>query len=420
VTGTAGGQGFLLREEEAVETKKAPSSARLERVLVPDLLLATLVLALSLVGSGVSLEDDFRILVVDSRGPWLPQGIGLLVMVAASLPLVLRRIAPLPVFAVVAAASVAYQVLGYRPEPLPLGALVALYTVAVARPPRVATGAAAAYIVALTIGSALSWTPLHDDQFYVVLVAAVATITLGYGVALGRAQARLAEQRAAELARDHDARMQAAVEQEQSRIAREVHDIVAHDVSVIVAQAAAARRVLDSQPAAAATTLASVETLGRDALDGVRRLVTLLRTPSADEEHRPQPTLERLPELVAQVQQAGLDVDLEVTGTPRPLPATTELNAFRIVQEALTNSLKHAGTTSTAVNLNFGEDVLRLEVCDHGRGGPHADLKHTSAGYGLISMQQRATMLGGRLETGPTADGGFRVFAQLPLNGGQK
>jgi signal transduction histidine kinase len=248
-------------------------------------------------------------------------------------------------------------------------------------------------------------------------VAAVATITLGYGIALGRAEARLAQQRTAELARDQDARMQTAVEQEQARIAREVHDIVAHDVSVIVAQAAAARRVLDSRPAAAATTLASIETLGRDALDGVRRLVTLLRTASEDEEHRPQPTLERLPELVAQVRQAGLDVEVEVTGTPRPLPATAELNAFRIVQEALTNSLKHAGATSTAVNLSYCEHVLRLEVLDHGRGDPHADLNHRSAGYGLISMQQRAAMLGGRLETGPTADGGFRVFAQLPLNG---
>jgi signal transduction histidine kinase len=399
---------------------RATSAARQESVVVPDLLLATLVLALALVGSGVSLEDDFRILVVDSRETWLPQGIGLLVMVAASLPLALRRIAPLPVFAVVAVASVAYQVLGYRPEPLPLGVLVALYTVAVARRPGVAIGAAAAYIAALTTGSALGWTPLHDDQFFVVLVAAVATITLGYGIALGRAEARLAEQRTAELARDQDARMQTAVEQEQARIAREVHDIVAHDVSVIVAQAAAARRVLDSRPAAAATTLASIETLGRDALDGVRRLVTLLRTPNEDEEHRPQPTLERLPELVAQVRQAGLDVEVEVTGTPRPLPATAELNAFRIVQEALTNSLKHAGTTSTAVNLSYGEHVLWLEVCDHGRGAPHGDLNHRSAGYGLISMQQRAAMLGGRLETGPTADGGFRVFAQLPLNGSQE
>ena len=399
---------------------RAPEGARLEQqVLVPDLLLATLVLALSLVGSGVSLEDDFRILVVDSRETWLPEGIGLLVMVAASLPLALRRIAPLPVFAVVAAASVAYQVLGYRPEPLPLGVLVALYTVAVARRPAIATAAAAGYIAALTIGSASSWTPLHDDQFYVVLVAAVATITLGYGVALGRAEARLAEQRAAELTRDHDARMQAAVKEEQARIAREVHDIVAHDVSVIVAQAAAARRVLDTRPAAAASTLASVETLGRDALDGLRRLVTLLRTPTEEEERSPQPTLERLPDLVAQVRQAGLDVTLDVTGTPRAMPGTAELNAYRIVQEALTNSLKHSGTTSTAVTLDFGDDELQLEVCDDGRGGPNGDLNHASAGYGLISMQQRAALLGGRLESGPTPAGGFRVRAQLPLHGGE-
>jgi signal transduction histidine kinase len=390
---------------------------QLRPVVLPDLLLSALVLALSLVGSGLSVEDDYRVLVADSQELWLPEGIGLLAMVAASLPLALRRIAPLPVFAVVATGSIAYQVLGYRPEPLPLGVLVALYTVAVARRPEVATAAAAGYIAALTIGAARSWTPLHDDQFFVILVAAVATITLGYGVALGRAEARLARQRTAQLARDQDARMQAAVKQEQARIAREVHDIVAHDVTVIVAQAAAAARVLDSRPAAAASALASVESLGRDALDGVRRLVTLLRTPSEDEERSPQPTLERLPELVEQVRRAGLDVTLDVTGTTRPLPATAELNAYRIVQEALTNSLKHSGATTTTVALEFGDDELRVEVCDHGPGRPHGDLNHTSAGYGLISMQQRAAMLGGRLETGATPEGGFRVHAQLPLNG---
>jgi signal transduction histidine kinase len=276
--------------------------------------------------------------------------------------------------------------------------------------------AAAVYVAALTLGALLHWTAMDDDQFFVDLVAVVGTVSIGYGVALTGARATLAEQRAVDLARDQDEHTRAVVEQEQARIAREVHDIVAHDVSVIVAQAAAARRVFDTQPQTAATALASVESLGRDALDGVRRLVGLLRTSTDGAERYPPPTLERLPSLVEQVRRAGLPVDLVVSGSPRPLPATVELNAFRIVQEALTNSLKHGDCTRTVVVLEYRTDELRLEVRDHSRRRARVGSTRPSAGYGLISMQQRATLLGGHLETGPYDDG-FRVAARLPVDG---
>jgi signal transduction histidine kinase len=381
-----------------------------------DVLLALLVGALLLIGSGISLHDDFQILVSGvADNAWLPGYDGLLLVFAGSLPLAVRRLAPLTVLAVVAAASLGYQALGYRPEPLPLGVLVALYTVAVLRRPLVGGAAAAVYAVALTAGALLHWTVLDDDQFFVDLVAVVATVSIGYGVALSGARATLAEQRAADVARDRDEHTRAVVEQEQARIAREVHDIVAHDVSVMVMQAAAARRVFDSQPQKAADALASVESLGRDALDGVRRLVGLVRTDGDGAERSPQPTLERLPSLVEQVRRAGLTVDLEVSGTPYPLPATVELNAFRIVQEALTNSLKHADSTRTAVFVEYRPDELRLEVRDHSRRRGRVDDVRPSARYGLVSMQQRATLLGGQLETGPYDDG-FRVAARLPVD----
>jgi signal transduction histidine kinase len=239
---------------------------------------------------------------------------------------------------------------------------------------------------------------------------------LGYGVALSRARARLAEHRAAVLAQDHDDHMRAAVEQEQARIAREVHDIVAHDVSVMVAQAAAARLVFDDEPRTAADALSSIEAVGRDALDGLRRLVNLLRT-EADSERAPQPGLDRLPWLLEQVRRAGLPVSLTVLGDARPLPATVELNAYRIVQEALTNSLKHAGRTEAAVLLDYRGESLRVEVRDRGGGPPALPAREASPGYGLISMQQRAALLGGELEAGPQADRGFRVSAELPLAG---
>jgi signal transduction histidine kinase len=383
--------------------------------IVADVPLALLVAVLQVIGSGVSLEDDWQLAVSGGHAEqWLPDAIGLLLLLGGSLPLAFRRIAPLPVLVLSAAASIAYHATGHRPEPLPLGVLIALYTVAVVLRPVVCNVAAGAYVLAVTLGTLTGWLPLTDDQYYIDLVLIVATVMLGYGVALSRARATLAEQQSAAMARDLDARMRAAVETEQARIAREVHDIVAHDVSVIVAQASSARRVFAAQPQTAADALASIEAVGRDALDGLRRLFGLLRTHAAESERSPQPSLDRLPWLLAQVERAGLPVDLTIRGEPGPLSATVELNAFRIVQEALTNSLKHAGPTRATVVLDYEAEALGVEVRDEGSPQPKTQ---RSPGYGLISMQQRVTMLGGELDAGPLTGRGFRVSARLPLVG---
>jgi signal transduction histidine kinase len=386
----------------------APQSD-VRHVLAQDFRLALLVALLLVVGSGVSLEDDFN-LSVTAAGNVLPGPYALLLALVGSLPLTFRRLAPLSVLALTVTASLAYQALGQRPEPLPIGVLVAIYTVAVLRRPLVASLAAAAYVLAFALGALSGWAPLSDDQMYIDLVSVVATVMVGYGVALGHVRASMAEQRAAELAREQESRTQAAVAQEQARIAREVHDIVAHDVSVMIAQAGAGRRVFATKPKVAADALASIETVGRDALDGLRRLVTLLRTDVEQSGRSPQPSLDRLPWLFDQVQRAGLPVTLTVRGMRRPLPATVELNAFRIVQEALTNILKHAGPTEASVILDYGISELRVEVRDRGRGSAPSP----SPGYGLISMQQRARMLGGRLVARP-AEQGFVVAARLPV-----
>jgi signal transduction histidine kinase len=386
-----------------------PPQSDVRHVLSQDFRLAMLVALLLMVGSGVSLEDDFN-LSVTSAGNVLPGPYALLLALVGSLPLTFRRLAPLPVLALTVTASLAYQALGLRPEPLPISVLVAIYTVAVLRRPLVASLAASAYVLAFTVGALTGWAPLTDDQMYIDLVSVVATVMVGYGVALGHARASMAEQRAAELAREQEDRTQAAVAQEQARIAREVHDIVAHDVSVMVAQAAAGRRVFATKPQVAAEALASIETVGRDALDGLRRLVTLLRTDVEQSGRSPQPSLDLLPGLFDQVQRAGLPVTLTVRGKPRPLPATVELNAFRIVQEALTNILKHAGPTEATVTLDYDDTELRVDVRDRGRGSAPSP----SPGYGLISMQQRARMLGGDLVARP-AEQGFLVSARLPV-----
>jgi signal transduction histidine kinase len=390
---------------------KATARVSVRPDLANDAALALLVAVLLLIGSGLALEEDFEISLAGS-GTWpsLPNREGLLLLLAGSLPLVFRRTAPLVVLALTVAASLAYQALGHSPQPLPLGALVALYTVAVLRRPPICLLAAALYVVAFTVSTLSGWSSLTDDQYYIDLVSVVATVTVGYGVALGRARAALAEQTAAELAREQGDRTQAAVAQEQARIAREVHDIVAHDLSVMVAQAGAARRIVTSRPQTAVTALASIEGVGRDALDGLRRLVTLLRTDRGRAERSPPPSIDRLPWALAQVQRAGVPVELTLRGRPRDLSATVELNAYRIVQEALTNVLKHAVPARASVVLEYGEDNLRVEVRDDGR----RSAARPSAGYGLVSMQQRATMLGGEVFAGPTGRG-FVVSARLPL-----
>lgn len=384
-----------------------------------DVLLALGVLLGLIVGSEFAVQDDLWTTLPRAVGPMLPSAGLLLLLVIGSLPLAARRIAPLLVFGVCAAASLAVPRLGQAP-PLPLGVLVAVYTVAVRYRPLVAVGAAATYLGAAVAGIATGWATITDDIFYDYLVALVATVGLGYGVALSRAGASLADQRA----REQEGRLQAAVVEERARIAREVHDIVAHDVSVIVAQAAAVRRTLPDGDAVEGT-LRAIETVGRDALDGLRRLMHLLRAEAPGTLRGPQPGLDGLPLLLGHVRQAGLPVELEVHGTARRLPATVEINAYRIVQEALTNTLKHAGPAQATVVLDYRPDSLQVEVRDDGRnisapGRPAFDaapLPRPGGGFGLVGMRQRAALLEGSVDAGPDQDGGFRVVARLPVHG---
>ena len=399
-----------------------PGSRRLRAMSSRDIGLALLVCVLLLIGTGVTLEEDLGLSVPEEHAVWLPGPGGLTLVVVGSLVLAFRRLTPVPVLIVATTASLAYQAIGYQPEPLPLGVLVALYTVAVLCRPAAAGVAVVGCVLAFSTVAAAGWQAVAQDQYYTDVVGLIAAGILGYGVALARAKTAWAEQRATVMAQHEADRLRAAVQQEQSRIAREVHDIVAHDVSVMVAQAAAARRVFDSQPETVVEALASIETVGRDALDGMRRLVWLLRTEPEDvdpesSDRTPQPGLDRLPWLVEQVRRAGLPVEFTVRGDAHPLPATVELNAYRIVQEALTNSLKHGPRSGTTVTLDYRGNSLRVEVRE--LKGESSDSVATSAsgGFGLISMQQRAAMLGGQLEVGQGSDRGFRVAVELPLTG---
>ncbi|WP_377269971.1 sensor histidine kinase [Peterkaempfera sp. SMS 1(5)a] len=228
------------------------------------------------------------------------------------------------------------------------------------------------------------------------------------------------EDRAARLERERDARAKVAVAAERARIARELHDVVAHNVSVMVVQADGAAYVLDGSPEQAKEALATIAATGRQALDEMRRLLGVLRTaePGAGE-YVPQPGVEQLPDLLEQVRGAGLAVDFTLEGRQRPLPRGVELTAYRIVQEALTNVRKHGGPDVRAdVHIRFGDGTVDVLVEDDGRGAAAELYEQGGAdgqGHGLIGMRERVGMVGGRLDAGPRPGGGFRIRAVLPL-----
>jgi len=220
------------------------------------------------------------------------------------------------------------------------------------------------------------------------------------------------EQLTAELARQRDLQAQAAVAVERGRIARELHDVVAHNVSMMVVQAGAAERVLEGEQADVRAALGAIAGTGRETIDEMRLLLGVLRSDDGLA-LAPQPGLADLDQLVRNVARAGLHVDLRVEGQPAALPPGVDLSAYRIVQEALTNVVKHAGPASAEVIVRYGADRVEVEVRDDG----HPPAGSTSGGNGLIGMRERVAMLGGELQTGVRRSGGFAVLARLPITG---
>jgi signal transduction histidine kinase len=214
----------------------------------------------------------------------------------------------------------------------------------------------------------------------------------------------------------HEAEAARAVAEERRRIAREMHDVVAHSMSVMVVQAGGARRILRQDPARADAAGEQIERTGREALAEMRRMLGFLRA-GEDDPTEPQPGLERLDALVARTRDAGLPVTVRVVGEPRRLSSGLDLTAYRIVQEGLTNALKHAGGAPTEVDVRWGAQRLELEIRDDGRGRPPTRPPNgDGGGHGLVGMQERVRLYGGELRAGRSENGGFAVLARLPLN----
>jgi signal transduction histidine kinase len=225
-------------------------------------------------------------------------------------------------------------------------------------------------------------------------------------------RADASEDRATRLEQEQELMTQVALAEERGRIARELHDVVAHNVSVMVVQAGAARHVLNAAPEQANEALLAVEASGREAMTELRTLVGVLSDVDENPALAPQPGLDQLQPLIRRVHDAGLDVELRTEGTPRPLPPGIDLAAYRIVQEALTNALKYSGLARTEVILDYRDDELKIEILDEGPTEP----SHLSAalGRGLVGMRERAALYGGTLEAGPRLKRGYAVRAWLP------
>ena len=335
------------------------------------------------------------------------------VIVAAGLvPLAWRRRTPLAVLVIVIVAAIAYSVgLGeWTSFQLFAAAVLALFSVAAyadARRAVLGAAIAAALVVPETIAKLAAGDSLAELPGPFVALGAV--WLGGRAIARRRVEAERLSELALELEQRNEADARAAVGAERTRIARELHDVVAHAVSVIVVQAQAADRVLEGEHASARESLQAIESTARTALVEMRRLLEMLRAEERDADLAPQPGLEHLDVLVKQVREAGLDVDLRVEGERRPLPAGVDLSAFRIVQEALTNTLKHAGPAHALVTVRYAPEAIEVEVVDDGTpAGP------AGRGHGLLGMRERAAVVGGRIETGPRAGRGYSVRASLP------
>jgi signal transduction histidine kinase len=379
--------------------------------LVPDAVIALGLLLTTVVFSAAALDPGWAHFVLGT------------VMCAA---LVFRRVRPIPAFAVLVAGGLVQWGTGLELAPYDLALLIGLYSVS-AYSTRWASRAGLVAGLAGAVLATFRYVPSAEESPEAFVVSGLALIASVIGAwAMGDVrrvrQAYVAElvERAHQAERERDQRAQLAAAEERARIAREMHDIVAHNLSVIVVQADGGRYAGDHDPQAALDALKTIGDTGRGALAEMRRLLGVLRaTDDGDGEGgvaRPQPGLGSLPELVTSVRQAGLPVDLDVTGPPRPLQPGPSLAVYRVIQEALTNALKHAGPAARArVALVFDADRLTARVSDDGRGAASVT---DGLGHGLAGMRERMSMYGGTVTAGPATGGGWRVDLDLPYGGG--
>jgi signal transduction histidine kinase len=336
------------------------------------------------------------------------RAIGIPLALLACFPLLARRRWPLLVLGVTTAATHAIAGVSGIYTPFPVG--VALFTVATLceRTTALIAGLVAIATLTPTLWNSVGWS--HPGDVVVRVLGFALAWLIGDSIGTRRRYVAALEERAERLEREREAEAARAVAEEQARIARELHDVLAHNVAVMVVQAAAGSDAFETRPQRARQALEAIETTGRGALAELRRVLGAISA-GGGAAFTPEPGLDRLDELLDQVRATGLEVSLTVEGTRRALPAGVDLSAYRLVQEALTNTLKHARATRADVVLRYGDHDVDVEVRDNGTGA--VDTK--GSGRGLTGMRERVGTFGGSMSAGPAGAGGFAVVARLPI-----
>jgi signal transduction histidine kinase len=349
----------------------------------------------------------------DPHGAEGPAWLDVLISLGVCLPLFMRRrypmAAPLAALGVVAVAS--FFAGKFVNNAFPFFAVaIGISAWFGMRPDRrqAIAGWAALQITAVVAG-VVDHSPAGDYvwTFVTTSIAWIVGFALGQRLRATDVTRRLADQ--AEAEREEQARL--AVAEERARIARELHDVVGHSVSVMTVQASAVRRLLEADQEKEREALLVVEQTGREALAEMRRMVGVLSRPDEAPALAPQPSLEHIEKLVSHTRETGLPVELRIEGTPVPLPAGIDTTAYRIVQEALTNAVKHARAAKAEVVVRYENGAVELTVSDDGRGGGDGG----GSGHGLVGMRERVSVYGGELDAGPQPGGGFRLRATLPV-----
>jgi len=374
--------------------------------------------------------------VVPYRSQLHPFGGALTLLVAESIPLIWRRSWPVPVLIATGAARITYDVLGFGYAPFPLATTLAFFTVM----ERCGPGIRRITVVLTVIGTTIGQLAPGHNQPYDATVSVFITLTAWMAAVISRTrQAHIheVEDRASRAESERDDRAAWAAAEERTRIARELHDVVAHHVSLMAVQAEAATSLLPDRPAEATRSVEIIASTARQALTELRRLLGVLRGPSDHLETSPSVSLAGLDAVLDQVREAGLRVELTVRGTPGPLAPGIDLTAYRIVQEALTNTIRHARASQAAVTLSYEPGYVTVSVTDSGPWPPNGPATAAGAvanghgpgangvaarrpgpplsgGFGLAGIAERVASCGGNLTVGPTGGGGFAVTARLP------
>ena len=370
-------------------------------------------------------------LIPEARQLQLPY-VAFLLVVLQALPLIWRRRWPVAVLVAAGIPRVIYDQLGWSFDPLPLASAIAYYTVMDRCPTRVRVGVSAVLVFSIIRSQTL---PGHNEpyDFFVVALQFAVAATLGILSRTRRAYLQAVEDRAEQAEAERDRQVALAAADERTRIARELHDVVAHHVSLMAVQSEAAAALLPGRPAEAAKAVDIIGHTAREALTELRRLLGVLRGPAEVNSRAataPAPSISALDEVLGQVRQAGIRVNLRVEGQPGKLPPGVDLTAYRIVQEALTNIVKHSGADEAAVTVKYEPGYVTVSVTDTGNAAVAVTLGRqarrprlpdgagarpaASGGFGLAGIAERVASCGGKLTVGPGEAGGFAVTARLP------